>query len=129
MLLGATVAGMKHLTFSDKNLVLGDEAADLLVAYAAELARTQSADTVTINAYGADGDKVEATLLLDAGAPLMIETSHTDLAEPDNDEVVAYIRERMQQISAPTQAMPMDAEAPTAMDDFEKDYGSGSDGA
>lgn len=120
---------MMHLTFSDKDLVLGTEAAELVVAYAAALARRSSADTVTIRAYGADGDKVEATLLLDAGAPVMIESAHSDLPEPDNDAVAEYMRRRMAQLSVPIQAMPIDTPEHEAMADFERDFGDDSDGS
>jgi len=116
---------MMHLTFSDKDLVLGDEAAELVVAYAAALARTQSADTVKIHAYGSDGDKVEAMLLLDVGAPVMVETSHSDLPEPDNSEIERYMRGRLAQLSSPTQAMPIDADDSGVIDDFET---AGDDG-
>jgi hypothetical protein len=98
---------MMHLTFADKSLILGNAAAELTVEYAAALARIGSADTVRLVAYGSDGDKVTATLLLDAGAPLMIETSATDLPEPDNTDTVAYMTQRMSEINSPPQASPI----------------------
>ena len=39
---------MKHVTYSDKSLLVGDIAADLLMRYAAALANTNGADTVDI---------------------------------------------------------------------------------
>jgi hypothetical protein len=99
---------MMHVTFSDKTLLVGDEIAQLLLEYAAALARTGGADTVRVQAYGADADKVVAMLLLDEGAPLMAETTHTDLPAPDNEEAAAYIRECMGVIATQHAAQPVE---------------------
>ena len=40
---------MKHLTFADKSLLIGDDAADALLEYAAILAGQAKADNVTVN--------------------------------------------------------------------------------
>jgi len=90
---------MKHVTYSDKSLLVGDEAADLLMRYAALLANSNGADTVNIHAIGADGADVVATFLLDAGAPLMAETSTASVKEPDNKEAEDYMRRRMDQLN------------------------------
>lgn len=119
------VSHMMHLTFSDKSLLLGDQAAELVVEYAAALARGHSADTVKLTAYGADGDKVEATLLLDEGAPLMIETSSSDLPEPDNTPAIEHILARLAQLSATVQAVPIEEIDDRTMADFEHDFGPG----
>jgi hypothetical protein len=113
---------MMHLTFSDKDLLVGDEVADLVVEYTAALVRASSADTVNITAYGADGDKVTAKLLLETGAPLMVETSHTDLPEPDNTEVTEYMRERLARLEDSSPVQPMTNEDATPMVDFENDW-------
>jgi hypothetical protein len=113
---------MMHLTFADKDLILGTEAAELVVEYAAALARQHTADTVRVSAYGADGDNVEALLLLDEGAPIMVETSHSDLPDPDNDEAVAYMRERMEGFANKSQALPVDPEDAAAIADLEHDF-------
>jgi hypothetical protein len=118
---------MKHLTFADKSLILGDDAAELVVKYAAALARAQSADTVTLAAYGADGGSVEATLLLDQGAPLMIESNNSDLPEPENGAVVEYMRARIGQLSTPLRAMPVQSDD-DSMSEFEEHFDSDSGG-
>src|ERR1700712_4210183 len=75
---------MKHVTYSEKSMLVGNEAADLLLEYAAAVSKIHTADTVNINALGSDGNNVEATFLLGEGAPLMAETATTDVEEPDN---------------------------------------------
>jgi hypothetical protein len=106
---------MKHLTMAEKSLLLGDEAADLLLEYAALLGQTDSADTVVLNAYGDDGDPVEVTFLLNGGTSVLAESSESTILEPDNDAGVRYMRERMTLIQSPPPAQPMDAQ-PTPND-------------
>jgi hypothetical protein len=99
---------MMHLTFSDQSLLLDDTAARLAVRYAAELASRGLADSVSLRAYGSDGDKVEAVLLLDQGMTLMAETSHTDLPEPDNSEAVEYLEQKLAALTTVQQAGTVD---------------------
>lgn len=86
---------MKHLTMTDKSLLVGDETASLLLEYAALLGKSNSADTVTFHAFSSDGDEVEASLLLNSGTSVMIESTHTSLPEPGNADVEAYLRDRI----------------------------------
>jgi len=109
---------MRHVTFSEKSLLIGDEAAALLIEYAALLANLKRADTVDFNAIGADGADVVATFLLDAGAPLMTETTNSSMAEPDNSVAVAYIRERMSALTRPTTASVDNDHSPEYFDDL-----------
>jgi hypothetical protein len=100
---------MKHVTYAEKSLLVGDDAADLMMKYASELANGGMSDTVSLNALGADGDEVVATLLLGQGAPLMAETSTTSLAALDNTEAVQYMREKLMQLADPHHAQPAQA--------------------
>jgi len=92
---------MKHLTYADKSLLIDDATADALLEYAALLARAGDADSVTVSAYGADGQSVEATLLLDAGAPVMSETTHSTMNEPENPTALSYLQEQIALRSSP----------------------------
>ena len=86
---------MQHVTYADKTLLVGDDAADTLIRYAAALGRKQSSDDVRLKAISGDGDAVVATFLLSASAPLMIESTHSSLPEPDNTEVVEDMRKKI----------------------------------
>ena len=86
---------MQHLTVADKSLLIGDDVADLLVRYAAQLGRTGSADDVTIRALGVDGQEVALHLLLNSGVTLVTESTGSRLPEPDNHEVVEHLRHRL----------------------------------
>jgi hypothetical protein len=110
---------MKHITFSDKSLLVGDEAADLLLEYGAALMRQSSGDTVELHSISSDGDEVVASFLLGSGAPLMAETTTSQLPEPDNAEAVGYMRDRIRELDSPREALPFD-DAPD--DTLEEDY-------
>ena len=109
---------MKHVTFADKSLLVDDETADMMLEYAAALARNGSADAVDIHAFGSDGDEVTATLLLDAGAPIMAETANTSMNEPDNAEALSYMREQLARLS-PIAATPVDHNVIGTYDDLD----------
>ncbi|HEV7950401.1 MAG TPA: hypothetical protein VGP24_11610 [Glaciihabitans sp.] len=113
---------MKHLTFADKSLLVGDEVADLMIRYASMLATAGSADAVDIHAYSSDGDEVIATFLLNEGSPLMAETTHSRLPEPDNTDAIRHMRGQMGLLSHPPTVQPEkdDKDFPDAdeLDDF-----------
>jgi len=114
---------MKHITFADKSLLVGNTTADLLMQYAAQLANTSSADTVVVNAISSDGDEVEATFLLDAGAPIMAETTNSNQLEPDNSTADGYMRLRLEPLSVarqfPASQADDDPAARSVLDEFE----------
>jgi hypothetical protein len=97
---------MKHITYADKSLLVGDAAAEAITEYAAALASHGSADTVTLSAYGADGDDVEATLVLDAGTVLMAESTHSSIPEPDNAAAVQDMRSKTSLLVSPPPGGP-----------------------
>jgi hypothetical protein len=82
---------MKHITFGEKSLLVGDAATDALLKYAAFLASAARGDTVEIRAVNSDGNDVTATLLLGPGVTMMAETAHTSLPEPDNTAALEYM--------------------------------------
>jgi hypothetical protein len=97
---------MKHLTFADKNFLVGDNLADAIIEYATALGERHTADSIDINAIGADGDEVSATLFLSTGVPLVAETTTSTLPEPNNDETVAYIEARLALFISPALVEP-----------------------
>ena len=109
---------MKHITFGDKSLLVGDQATDLLLQYASLLASESNADTVTLRAIGPDGNETEATFLLDTGVPLMAETTISSLPELDNAEAVAYMQERIMLLSSPPPVRPHDETMPENYEDL-----------
>ena len=96
------------MTYADKSFLLGDEAAVTVLEYAAALAHSHDADDVEVRAISSDGDEVRAILLLGGGAPLMAESAHTDLPEPDNVDVMAYMRRRIDALRHTPSGRPLD---------------------
>jgi hypothetical protein len=92
---------MRHVTYSEKSLLIGDHASELLMSYATILGRTGGADSVTVHAIGVDGNEVEATFLLNASTVLMIESANTTVEEPDNEYAIEYMRQRMNALTQP----------------------------
>ena len=68
------------------------------------------ADDVELAAISSDGDEVRAILLLGGGAPLMAESAHTELPEPDNADALAYMKRRIDALRHAPSANPLDPE-------------------
>ncbi|MEV8214674.1 hypothetical protein [Leifsonia sp. NPDC077715] len=83
---------MKHVTYGEKSLLVGDEAADLLMSYATVLGRNASTDSVTLRAIGPDGNETDATFLLNPSTTMVIESTNGSGSEPDNEFVNEYMR-------------------------------------
>lgn len=97
---------MKSITYAEKSWLLGDAAADAVVEYAVLLAKTNSADSVDLQALSADGAPHLLTLVI-GPATMMTAASEASVAdEPDNEEAVAIIHERMRVITHPPISLP-----------------------
>ena len=113
---------MKHLTYADKSLLVGDEVADLLLQYAARLASSGVADAVEVHAISSDGDEVSATFLLGEGAPLMVESTTSTLPEPDNGEAIQHVTDGLSRLTPTAIESEMDDET-IALDDLYYEQG------
>jgi hypothetical protein len=111
---------MKHITFADKNFLVGDSTADAVMDYAAMLGQGRTADTIKLNAIDADGDEVQATMFLSAGVPLVSESTTSTLPEPDNTAAMIYMEGRLALQVSPG---PFDPDP-----FFEHDFGGYDDG-
>jgi len=104
---------MKHVSYADKSLFMGDDAADTLLEYARLLADNERADTVTLRSISTDGNTVEASFLLDASTVLMVESTNSDVEAPDNTEAVQDIKDRIDAITRP---VSVDSQEPPYID-------------
>jgi hypothetical protein len=89
---------MKHVTYAEKSLLVGDDVADLLIRYAAQLAAYNRSDVVTLRAIGADGNDVDASFLLNGSTMLMVESATTTATEPENHIAAGYLIERPEEL-------------------------------
>lgn len=97
---------MKHVTFAEKSLLMGDDAADCLLEYARVLAETTGADTVTVTAIGTDGNTVDAAFLLNSSSVMVIESTNSATEPPDNSEAVRYMQDRIDRLLHPREVQP-----------------------
>ncbi|MCW3493350.1 hypothetical protein [Microbacterium sp. SSM24] len=97
---------MKHVTFADKSLLMGDAAAEALLEYARLIADTHGADSVTLKSISSDGNTVDASFLLNANTVLLIESTNSDVVAPDNRAATQEMQERIDAISRPASAQP-----------------------
>jgi len=109
----AYCARMKHVSYADKPLLMGDEAADTLLEYARLVADNARADTVTLRAVSPDGNTVDASFLLDASTILMVESTNSEVEPPDNSEAVQDLKERIDAITRP---VGVDSQEPPYVD-------------
>ncbi|WP_152607165.1 hypothetical protein [Clavibacter michiganensis] len=100
---------MKHVTYAEKTLLVGDEMADVMMEWSAALASDGAAEALVVAAISGDGDDVLATFQIGAGSPVMVETSSTTLPEPDNAGVVDRLRTLLERRATPR---PILTEAP-----------------
>ncbi|MEP6481839.1 MAG: hypothetical protein ABJA94_07520 [Rhodoglobus sp.] len=100
---------MKHVTYADKSLLIGDEAATTLLQYAAMLGSRGAADTVTLKALDGQGNDVEAIFLLNSGTVMIAETGNTTVPEPDNAEATDRMKERIRELT-PSEVLPLSAD-------------------
>jgi hypothetical protein len=99
---------MRNLTYADQSLLVGDEAADTLLHYAAVLADADRADTVVMKALDDRGDVVTASFVLGAGVNLMAQSTSSPLDEPDNSRALEYMNQKLSAIASPPAAQPLD---------------------
>lgn len=111
--------GMKHILFADKTILVGDDAADALVAYGVALAAHRTADRVDYTGIGADGATVEVSFLLNSGAALVVETTPSEIPEPDNHDEVARVRARTEALTGAHPVQPGDQ---SITSDFDADH-------
>lgn len=97
---------MKHVTYAEKSLLIGDEAAELLMSYATVLGRNNSTDSVTLRAVTMDGNETDATFLLNPSTIMMIESTNGTGNEPDNETVVEYLRQGINRLTQPFELRP-----------------------
>jgi hypothetical protein len=109
---------MKYLTYADRSVLIGDDAADLLVRYSAVLAETGHADSVALNVLSQDGDDIVASFVLGTGTNLMTASTSSKLPEPVNEDAVNYMKGKLDDLTSPHNIQP-DHEASTTDDTFD----------
>jgi hypothetical protein len=85
---------MKVISYAEEHIVTTDEIANEVLAYARELGRRNSADTVDIPAVYADGHVGEAHLLIGPSSQITVLESPPLAVEVPDDRFLREIRRR-----------------------------------
>lgn len=109
---------MQRITCSAVSVLAGDDVANVLVDYALVLVRADDADIVSITGYDPAGKETTVKFLLSTGVPVASSTAVTDLPEPDNANVLMYMREQMMRRSSPPGREPTDRSMPDNYEDL-----------
>jgi len=109
---------MKRVTYADTALLMGDDAADTLLEYARVLTQSAGVDSVTLRCLSTDGDAVDASFLIHGHAALLVESTHSDIAAPENTDAVAELRDRIQRVRQPASAVQDDSLWSSTEDDL-----------
>jgi hypothetical protein len=105
---------MKHLTYADQSVLIGDKAADTLIRFSALLAEKGHADAVSLNAIGNEGAPIVASFVLGSGTNLMSATTSSTIPEPENDEGIEAMEQKIRLLLSPPLAEPESDEWPAA---------------
>jgi hypothetical protein len=77
------------------SLEIGDDAAALLLEYAALLATAGRGDVVELRGFDPHGKTVDMSLLLNGATVLSATTSPSSAPEPDNRHTVEYLHRQL----------------------------------
>jgi hypothetical protein len=113
---------MKHLTYADQSVLIGDEAADTLVRFSALLAEKGHADAISLNVLSEDGDTTEASFVIGSGTNLMTTSTNSTIPEPDNHKGIGVMRDKIERLLAPRTAQASDEPWPAA-EEFDNHLG------
>jgi hypothetical protein len=96
---------MKLITYGESSWLLGDEAADSLIAYAVLLAQHETADSIVIKAIDQAGAQRDVTFLIGPATMMTGESTTSALTEPDNAAALSMIADRTASINTPRRAV------------------------
>jgi len=91
---------MKSLAYAHQQVLIGDAAADGLLAYAAKLGTLRKTEAIQLRVLTLTGEPALAGFLLTPGAPLMTQTVTSEYAEPDNNTSVDYMQRELAHLGA-----------------------------
>lgn len=107
---------VKHVSYTDKSMLMDDESADCLIRFAAVLGNAARAETVTLEAISGDGNVAAVTFLLNNATVLAVESATGGGSPPRNDEAVSWMRDQMDAIEHPPVALPASPSTESLLD-------------
>jgi len=108
---------VKKVIYSDSSQIVGDEVADVLLEFAAALARNQAAEPITFRALGPTGEE-DASFLLGPASQIAVEEADGG-DEPDNSAAIAFMRGRIAELGGSAARPQPERHTDPAMDGHE----------
>ena len=91
---------MRRVTYVDETLMVGDEFGELIVQFAAALAKNHTAEPLQFTGLNDEGE-VAASFLLGPASQLVVLETHSLLSPPDNSDAEQYMRSRIGELAHP----------------------------
>ena len=91
---------MKLLRYGERTWLVGDTTADILLDYAAALARGGSAEHVALQVLDVNGAAEEVEFLIGPATMMTAEPAQKEFDDPDNGEAERSMRSRTDKLNA-----------------------------
>jgi hypothetical protein len=91
---------MRRVTYVDESLMVGDVFGQLIVEYAAALAKNNTAEPLQFVGLNDEGE-IAASFLLGPASQLVVLETHSLLSPPDNSEAEQYMQSRIRELAYP----------------------------
>ena len=92
---------MKRIAYAEEWLTTDDTVADLVLEYARALARSETADTITIPVVDAGSVRHAQFLIGPSSQIIVVETDEARPADFDVEEALTELRARLRRLAAP----------------------------
>jgi hypothetical protein len=89
---------MREVAYAGGSFLTGDEIADVLLEYAAELANADRAATVHIPSIDAGGEVRDVVIVIGPASQVLSEPVHSAVDDPDAGDFVTEVTERINQL-------------------------------
>ncbi len=91
---------MKQLRYLEQIWLVGDATADVLLDFAAALARAGSAEHIVLEVLDINGMPERVEFLIGPATMMTAEPAHEEFADPNNQEIEKLMRGKVGQLDA-----------------------------
>ena len=93
---------MQRITYVNTSVLTGDAFGDVLLDYAAALARNGLSERLKFQGIGSDGDEETISFIVGPASEIVVESVRSELDyAPSNPDVVDYMQRRTAELSDP----------------------------
>jgi hypothetical protein len=96
---------VRRITYVNTWVLTGDEFGELLLDYAAALAKAGLSEPLRFAGIGSQGDDEHISFIVGPASQIVVESVRSQREAPENLEQVAYMRTRIAQLADPRPAV------------------------